>query len=115
MPITQSVGFRVPLRFVRRRAAWRVFFPITAVAATASVCLSAANISGTITVKQRLTRPSVTASVAMYQRGPAVELGKDTEADPLAAERARVVIWIEGGGASPRSVDIPAGGSPAMM
>ncbi|HEY4086418.1 MAG TPA: carboxypeptidase regulatory-like domain-containing protein [Bryobacteraceae bacterium] len=93
-----------------------------------SVCLSAANISGAITVKQRLTRPSVTASVAMYERGPAVELGKDTETDPLAAERARVVIWLEGGGSSARStsgatmeqenrrfepdlVVIPAGGS----
>src|SRR3569833_353626 len=115
MPITQSVGFRVPLRFVRRRAAWRVFFPIAAAAATASVCLSAANISGTITVKQRLTRPSVTASVAMYQRGPAVVLGKDTELDPLAAERARVVIWLEGGGSVARSASVPAGANPAKM
>lgn len=56
----------------------------------------AADIIGTITVKQRLTRPSVTASVSMYERGPAVELGKDAESDPLAAERARVVIYVEG-------------------
>jgi plastocyanin len=44
----------------------------------------------------------------MYQRGPAVELGKDTETDPLAAERARVVIWLEGGGLGPRSTSAPA-------
>jgi hypothetical protein len=84
----------------------RVLFPI-AVAAASSVCLFAANISGTITVKQRLTRRSVTPPVAMYQRGPAVELGKDTETDPLAAERARVVIWLEGGGSRPHSPSPP--------
>ena len=55
-----------------------------------------ADIKGTITVKQRLTRPSVTASVSVYERGPVVELGKDAEGDPLADERARVVIWVEG-------------------
>jgi plastocyanin len=58
----------------------------------------AADITGMVTVKQRLTRPSVTASVSMYERGPAVELGQDVENDPLAAERERVVIWIEGSG-----------------
>lgn len=103
MPITQSVGFRVPLRSIRRCPALRVLFPIAVAAAMSSVCLFAANISGAITVKQRLTRQSVTPSVAMYQRGPTVELGKDTETDPLAAERARVVIWLEGGEASRRS------------
>jgi len=49
-----------------------------AAAATLSMaaCLSGADIKGTITVKQRLTRPSVTASVSVYERGPVVELGK---------------------------------------
>jgi plastocyanin len=94
------VELRAIRRPVRRRAALRVLFPIAAAAALSSVCLFAADITGTITVKQRLTRPSVTASVAMYQRGPAVELGKNTETDPLAAERARVVIWLEGGAAN---------------
>jgi len=51
----------------------------------------------------------------MYQRGPAVELGKDTETDPLAAERARVVIWLEGGGSGPRSTSTPADANPARM
>jgi plastocyanin len=85
----------------------RVLFPIAAAVAMSSACLSAANITGTITVKERLTRPSVTAAVALYQRGPAVELGKDTETDPLAAERARVVIWLEGGGSGPRANFVP--------
>jgi hypothetical protein len=69
-----------------------------AIAATLSMaaCLFGAGIKSTITVKQRLTRPSVTASVSMYERGPVDELGKDAEGDPLADERARVVIWVEG-------------------
>ncbi len=70
-----------------------------------AACLFGADIKGTITVKQRLTRPSVTASVSVYERGPVVELGKDAEGDPLADERARVVIWVEGHpiGANPGS------------
>ncbi|HVW11044.1 MAG TPA: carboxypeptidase regulatory-like domain-containing protein, partial [Bryobacteraceae bacterium] len=82
--------------------------------AATSVCLFAANITGTITVKQRLTRKSLTASVDLYDRGPAVELGKDTETDPLAAERARVVIWLEGGGSGPRA-NAPANLDQASM
>ena len=74
-------------------------------------CARAADISGTITVKQLLTRPSVTASVSMYERGPAVELGKDAENDPLAAERARVVIYVEG----PVSTPGQASSLPASM
>ena len=70
-----------------------------------ALSLAGANIKGTITVKQRLTRPSVTASVSVYERGPVVELGKDADTDPLADERARVVIWVEGHsiGANPGS------------
>ena len=76
----------------------------------------AADITGTITVKQRLTRPSVTAAVSMYERGPAVELGKDAESDPLAAERARVVIWVEGEGSvlAPETYGEHAAGEPAI-
>jgi plastocyanin len=69
-----------------------VAIAVLSIAAT----LSGADIKGTITVKQPLTRPSVTASVSVYERGPVVELGKDAESDPLADERARVVIWMEG-------------------
>jgi plastocyanin len=54
------------------------------------------DITGTILIKKKLTKRSVTASVSVYQRGTAVELGKDTEVDPLAFERSRVVIYLEG-------------------
>ena len=37
----------------------------------------AEEITGTIVVKRKLTKHRVTASVAMYERGPVVELGKD--------------------------------------
>jgi plastocyanin len=66
-----------------------------------------ADITGMIVVKQKLTRPSVTPPVSLYERGPAVELGRDTETDPLAAERARVAIYVEG---SPREADAATGG-----
>jgi plastocyanin len=63
----------------------------------------AEDITGTIIVKRKLTRQRVTASVSMYERGPAVELGKDSpegdsKGDPLAFERSRVVVYIEGPG-----------------
>jgi plastocyanin len=55
----------------------------------------AQSVSGTILIKKRLTRPSVTASVSVYHRGPSVQLGKDSEQDPLSFERSRVVIYLE--------------------
>ena len=58
------------------------------------------DIRGTVIVKQRLTRRRVTAAPTPYQRGPAVELHSDRQDDPLAAERARVVIYLEGRGRS---------------
>jgi plastocyanin len=58
--------------------------------------LHAQAITGTILIKRRLTKPSVTASVPVYQRGAVVDLGKDGDPDPLAAERARVVVYLEG-------------------
>ncbi len=58
--------------------------------------LHAQAISGTILIKKKLTKPSVTASVSVYQRGTAVRLGKDAEMDPIAYERSRVVIYLEG-------------------
>jgi plastocyanin len=58
--------------------------------------LHAQTITGTILIKKKLTRPSVTASVSVYQRGIAVKLGKDVEQDPIAYERSRVVIYLEG-------------------
>src|SRR5580692_8047674 len=56
----------------------------------------AQNITGTIRIEKRLTKRNVTPAISVYQRGTAVELGKDTEEDPLAFERSRVVIYLEG-------------------
>jgi plastocyanin len=56
------------------------------------------DITGTILIKKKLTKPSVTSSVSIYQRGTAVELGKDASQDPLDYERSRVVIYLEGPG-----------------
>jgi plastocyanin len=57
---------------------------------------SAQDITGTILIKKKLTRPSVTAAVSVYQRGTAVKLGKDIDEDPIAYERTRVVVYLEG-------------------
>lgn len=64
-----------------------------------AVCASAQDITGTILIKKRLTRPSVTAPVSVYQRGTTVKLGGDAEQDPLAYERSRVVVYLEAAGA----------------
>jgi plastocyanin len=69
---------------------------ILAVTAALTADLLAESVTGTILIKKKLTRPNVTASVSIYQRGTAVALGKDQPDDPLALERSRVVIWLEG-------------------
>lgn len=58
----------------------------------------AQEITGTVLIKKKLTKPSVTAAVSVYQRGAAVKLGKDSESDPIAYELSRVVIYLEGPG-----------------
>jgi plastocyanin len=58
----------------------------------------AQEVTGKILIKKILTRPSVTASVSVYQRGTAVKLGRDSDEDPIAFERSRVVIYLEGAG-----------------
>jgi plastocyanin len=63
---------------------------------TSPTCAGSQDITGTILIKKTLTKRSVTASVSIYQRGTAVELGKDAEEDPLAFERSHVVIYLEG-------------------
>jgi plastocyanin len=72
-------------------------FALCAMAALAA-CAGAQDVTGTILIKKKLTRPSVTASVSVYQRGTAVKLGKDAEEDPIAYERSRVVLYVEGTG-----------------
>jgi plastocyanin len=72
---------------------WAVFF-LAATAMTAP--LKAVNVNGTVVIRKKLTRRRVTAQVPLYQRGTAVELGADPEQDPLAFERSRVAIYLEG-------------------
>ena len=72
--------------------------PIAAFLATAS--LFAQDITGTILIRKKLTRRSVTPSVSIYQRGIAVAPGKNAGEDPLDFERARVVVYLEGPGPS---------------
>lgn len=69
-----------------------ILIAIVSLAASAQ----AQNITGTILIKKKLTKRRVTPSVSVYQRGTAVELGKDAEENPLDFERSRVVIYLEG-------------------
>jgi plastocyanin len=66
------------------------------VAAMLVVPVHAGKIEGTIVIRKKLTKRRVTAQVPMYERGPAVELGADPEEDPLAFERSRVAVYLEG-------------------
>ena len=59
--------------------------------------LTAESIGGTVVIHRKLTPARVTAAVPMYQRGPTVSVAADSD-DPLAIERTRVVIYIEGPG-----------------
>jgi plastocyanin len=63
---------------------------------TLSAGLMAESIEGTVVVRKRLTKRRVTAAVPIYERGPAVELDADAEADPIAFERSRVAVYVEG-------------------
>lgn len=61
-----------------------------------TVAACAQSVSGTILIKRRLTKASVTPDVSVYQRGVTVKLGKDPVEDPLEFERTRVVVYLEG-------------------
>lgn len=63
-----------------------------------SAASHAQNITGTILIKKQLTKRRVTPDVSIYQRGTAVELGKDAAEAPLDYEREKVVIYLEGPG-----------------
>jgi len=65
----------------------------------------AEKIQGTVVIKKKLTKRRVTAEVPMYQRGAGVALAADPEQDPVASERARVAIWLDG----PITKDAPSG------
>ncbi len=67
----------------------------------AATVAAGADIHGTIIIDRKLSRHNVTASMGMYQRGVAVELGADGELDPLEFERSHVAVYLEGGPQSP--------------
>lgn len=71
-----------------------VLLAVAVLVATAN----AQNVTGTILIKEKLTKRAVTPSVSVYQRGATVQLGHDIPTDPLAFERSRVVIWLESPG-----------------
>jgi len=64
--------------------------------AAGSIGGAAGSIEGNVVVKRKLTKRRVTASLPLYQRGPAVELAPDAPEDPLSFERSRVVVYLEG-------------------
>lgn len=90
------------------------FFVVCATAALA-VCAGAQDITGTILIKRKLTKPSVTAAVSVYQRGTAVKLGRDAEADPIAFELSRVVVYLEGPVSAGDDSAVPAVPEPAPL
>lgn len=65
------------------------------IAPAITVSLGAQTISGTVVIKKKLTKPSVTAPVSIYQRGASTKLGTDSKQDPLVYERSRVVVYLE--------------------
>jgi plastocyanin len=63
----------------------------------ATFAVNAGTVEGTIVIKRKLTKRSVTPTAAPYQRGTPVPLGTAAvDEDPLSFERARVVVYIEG-------------------
>jgi len=79
----------------KTRGFW-LFVVAAALTIAQGVPVQAASIEGTIVVKKRLTKRRVTAQVPMYERGPAVDFNADSQEDPLAFERSRVAVYIEG-------------------
>jgi plastocyanin len=71
-------------------------FGIVAMTLVMVVAARAESIRGTVVIKKKLTKRRVTAAVPMYERGPSVELGADQEEDPMAFERSRVAIYLDG-------------------
>src|SRR5579871_796760 len=73
--------------------------------AALAVGARAETITGTILIKKRLTRPSVTPAVSVYQRGTTVQLGSDADQDPILLERSRVVVYLEGSTPAPANLE----------
>jgi plastocyanin len=56
----------------------------------------ASDVSGTVVIQRRITKPKVTLPLGTYERGVPVDLNADAANDPLAAEYGRVAIYVEG-------------------
>jgi len=81
-------------------------FWLAAIAIATFAPAHGAQIEGAVVIKKKLTRRRVTAEVPIYQRGTAVALTSDPEEeDPLAFERSRVAVYIDG----PLIKDAPSG------
>src|SRR5579871_4039122 len=65
-------------------------------ALASALSLHANDITGTITIQHKLTKPRVTPTGDLYERGTTVPLGADQQQDPLSYERTHVVIYLEG-------------------
>ena len=77
--------------------AWGKFRGLFAALIMGLTAVRAADIEGSIIIKRKLTKRNVTPPVTAYQRGVGVELGSDpAPEDPLAYERERVVVYLEG-------------------
>jgi plastocyanin len=81
--------------------------PLAALALS-GVPLRGETVAGNIVIKKSLTRRRVTAPVPLYERGPVVGLGADAEDDPIALERSRVVVYLEGRAPSTAAANPPA-------
>lgn len=92
---------------MRPRGLIRLLIPLCSIVGIVTG-LHGQTITGTILIKTRLTKPNVTASVSVYQRGTVVDLGKDVAQDPIAYERSRVVVYLEGAAPATQHPDTPA-------
>jgi plastocyanin len=81
---------------------------LTAALALSGVPLHGETVGGSIVIKKPLTRRRVTAPVPFYERGPVVALAADTDDDPIAFERSRVVVYLEGRAPSMAAMNPPA-------
>jgi plastocyanin len=99
--------------FAQRMSMKRLCLLLALIAFAASA--RAQDITGTILIEKKLTKRSVTPPVSVYQRGTVVNLGKDATEDPLAFERSRVVIYLEGPGPADTDSSNPATSKPATL
>jgi plastocyanin len=73
-------------------------FTVLIACAAFAASATAQSVSGSILIKRKLTKKNVTPDVSVYQRGPAVRLGKDSAEDPIVYELSRVVVYLESQG-----------------